>query len=240
MLVPFRQGVLQEVEAMEFLFPEMAPILPFLRHGLLPKEEACEFMLPHFKRFEKCWTRAIGRWNRQSEDMRARLSSSPLTHSSVLRTLAVSFAKELFPDGVDEKTGHTFTSCEKLGFYKLYIAGDGRKVVLRFHIVLPDLVVRNLHASEQKENYFKDVCIDGIENDASRLTVGCVLDEARMAIGVIGIAHQYGDRCDYSFKAETPSRIKRMPVRSNKSRRIDRQMQARIDDDQPRVVNKPR
>ncbi|HEY4311355.1 MAG TPA: hypothetical protein VGN12_18040 [Pirellulales bacterium] len=171
----------------------MSELFPFAVEHLLSEAEAKKVTEPHWGDLSSVWVSAITEWHSFSEEHRARLSSTPFVPPIVVFGFAQSFAREKFSNRDDDG----IILCEGLGVFAFYIE---RKVLIRFNALARDHIVRQgYQSSDRKELYFRQEPIDGLNNDATRLTAGYLMNEAKTDLASVAISCQVGENLVYTF-----------------------------------------
>lgn len=168
------------------------PLFSFVTEDLIAENEARRITEPFWEDLNGVWCSAWKRWTSFAEEDRARLSEVPYAPPVVLNALAQSFARECFAGREDEG----LVECTAIPHvFAFYIKPH---VLLRFNGLGRDFVVHNTTNSDLKDAYFRQVPIPGIDNAATRLTVGYVTNEARTDLACVAISLQHD--CDLVYR----------------------------------------
>jgi hypothetical protein len=172
---------------------------------LIKEHEAKPLLVPIAKLLRRVWTRSWKRYLAINEQDRARIEETPTARPGLLSAFAQHFAKHYFAEGAVDGV----VPC--LQIPGVYILEVQKRILLRFNGLTQDRVVRIDHGTPLKKEYFQQEPIRGLNNSASRLTVGYVLDEAGIALRSIEISLQKGDALVFSFPIEPRGTIP-MPI----------------------------
>ncbi len=171
----------------------MSQLFPFATEHLLPVDEAKKITAPFWSDLSGVWVSAWREWGKMSEEHRAMLSQTPFVPPIQVFGFAQYFAKEAFSN----REAEGIVECPELFVYGFYIDD---KVLMRFNAVRSDLIVHNSHSgSDRKDLYFRQNPIYGLNNNATRLTVGAMANAAKTDLASVVISCQVGDSLHYSF-----------------------------------------
>lgn len=171
-------------------------LFPFVTEQLIPEPEAREITRPYWEELTAVWISAWEAWRRIEEGDRARLGETPCTPPVVLNAFAQSYARGCFSGREDEG----LIECREIpNVFAFYVHS---RVLLRFNTLCPDFVVRNTEKSALKEAYFRQEPIAGIDDSATRLTVGYVPNEPRTDAACIAISLQFDHDPVYHFRID--------------------------------------
>jgi hypothetical protein len=169
------------------------PLFEFLKEEMISEAEARATTEPYWAELTTVWCSAWERWGKMDEDDRRRLGETPCTPPVVLNAFAQSFAREVFSGREDEG----LVVCDVIpNVFAFYI---NQRVLLRFNSLGADFVVHNTDRSPLKDDYFRQEPIYGIENAATRLTVGYLANEAKVEMACVAISLQFGPTPVYHF-----------------------------------------
>jgi len=169
------------------------PLFPFVTEHLIEEREARATTGPYWADLTAVWCSAWQAWEKMDEGHRARLGETPCTPPVVLNAFAQSFARERFSGREDEG----LVECDAIpNVFALYIKP---RVLLRFNSLGRDFVVRNTDTSALKDAYFRQEPIPGIDDSATRLTVGYILNEAKTNMVCVAISLQHDHDPVYHF-----------------------------------------
>jgi hypothetical protein len=173
--------------------------------GLMDREVAERLLAPYSQRLCECWFGAWTDWKTEvSEGGRARLT--PTTRAGVIHNFAISRVKAILAGegGIE--------ICEKLGFFKFYVATDDQMAVVRFKRLGRDRLARNVRTKQQKL-WYSHKPIDGVRDGATRLTVGYTLDLTQTKIEDILVTLQFRKDIVWYFSIDDgTSQIMQRPI----------------------------
>ena len=168
-------------------------LFPFATEHLLPQDEVKQITAPFWSDLTNVWASAWREYGMLSEEHRAMLAETPFAPPNVLYGFAQFYARQIFSDRDSEGIIH----CPELYVFGFYIQD---KVLIRFNSLRSDLIVHNSHGgSDRKDVYFRQDPISGLNNNATRLTVGGLANAARTDLSSVVISCQVGDSLHYSF-----------------------------------------
>ena len=171
-------------------------VFEFIKEDLLGERVARELITPFRSELVLVWERAWEHWHGFSEDVRRRLTESPLHRPIILNGLAQSFAREQFSGR--ERDG--LVVCDAIpGVFTLYIH---ERLLLRFNGLDRDHVVRLDGATRLKKDFFGQVRIYGLNNDATRFAVGFTLDPSKTEMEHVEMSLQYGNTPIYHIELD--------------------------------------
>ena len=172
----------------------MSSLFPFITNDLVPEETARSITQPFWGDLAGVWTSALERWQGMGEDDRARLGETSFIPGVILFGFAKSFAQERFTGREEEG----LVPCNAIpNVFAVYVQ---ESLLLRFNAFGRDFVVRNTeNGSDLKDAYFRQESVPGIDNSATRLTVGYTLNAAKTEFDRLAISCQVGETCAYWF-----------------------------------------
>jgi len=174
----------------------MTKLFPFATEHLLDESQAKEITRPIWPDLTRVWVSAWREWGSVAEEHRARLSQTPFVPPIMIFGFAQSFAKEVFLGRENEG----IIQCDELFVFGFYL---DKKLLLRFNAVDSDFIVRNSqNGSDRKDQYFRQEPIAGLDNAATRLTVGYVPNAAKTELASVVLSCQVGDDLYYSFRID--------------------------------------
>jgi len=170
----------------------------YMTDHLVPKERAIQITRPFWSDLRDIWKFAWEDWYRVDEDLRARLSETAFVPPIMLFGFAQSRASELFSNREEEGIVRCTELCGVFGFYLR------DKLLIRFNTLNQDGIVRNaLNGSERKDHYYRQEPVSGLNNQATRLTVGYLPNATKTGLTSIRVSCQLGDSLFYSFPIDS-------------------------------------
>jgi hypothetical protein len=168
-------------------------LFKFLTEDLVSESDARSITEPYWTELTGVWASAWREWQNMSDDHRRRLGETPYAPPVVLNSFAQSFARERFSNRESEG----LVVCDEIpNVFTLYVQPH---VLLRFNSFGTDFAVHNTDRSILKDAYFRQEPIPGLDNSATRLTVGYLADEAKVNIACVAISLQVGPDPVYYF-----------------------------------------
>lgn len=168
-------------------------LMPFSVEHLIQKPQAIELTKPFWPEMLSVWVSAWDEYAKVSEEHRAMLSHTAFVPPMLVFGFTQFFAKQTLTG----REAEGLVLCTGLhGVVGFYI---NEKILFKFNSVDEDGVVRHCTNSEHKESYFRQESLFDLNNEATRLTVGCVSNPTKTGIASILISCQVGEDLYYSF-----------------------------------------
>jgi hypothetical protein len=175
----------------------MGSVMKFIEDQMCPENEAQE--LTHFiwRDLTSVWTLAFRDYNQIPEEQRGRLGSVPFGPMVAVYCFTQSHASEIFSG----REAEGIVRCDDaVGAVAFYVH---EKLLLRFNTVDKHGVVRHSQSgTDHRISYFRQYRLPGINNDATRLTVGCITNATKTDVGSVVLSCQFGDAPVYKFRID--------------------------------------
>ncbi|HEV3339873.1 MAG TPA: hypothetical protein VG125_05940 [Pirellulales bacterium] len=151
--------------------------------GQLGEEAVRAMMQPYRSILCDCTHGGWADWqNEVTESGRSRLS--PTTRAGVVHNFTIARLKLALSANLNIQI------CERLGFFKFYVSNGDDLAVVRFKRLGRDRCARNVRTKQQKK-WYALATIDGIREEATRVTVGYMLDLSQTKIEDILVTLQF-------------------------------------------------
>ena len=176
----------------------MSELFEFRTEDLVSEVTAKELLFPFFGEFTSIWHRAWELYAQVPEEIRGRLAETSFIPAVNIFGLAQSLAKETFSNRENEG----LVVCNELGVFGVYVE---EKLLLRFNTLDSNHLVHNTQcktSTERREQYYAQEPIYGINNSATRLTIGGIANAAKTGLESVVVSCQVGDSLHYSFSTD--------------------------------------
>ena len=186
------------------------PLFEFVKASFASERKAKSVLSGIENELAKVWEDAFKSWSELPEEDRRRLSETSYMMAIVLFGYAQSYAREAFAGREEEG----LVVCDAIpGVFSLYVKDC---LLLRFNSLNRNHVVKLVGASETKKRFFNQLPLSGLNNSATRLTVGYRLSPAATELVATEVSLQVGDDCAYFFPIGKNADIKRKPPAKTK------------------------
>jgi hypothetical protein len=170
-----------------------------MTEDLVSEEEAIALTKPIWRDLARVWRSAFAAYNRMGRRERDRLAETPFVPMVTIFGFAQSFASQIFSGRESE----SIIRCDELGGIFAFYVRD--RVLLRFNSVDRQFIVRHSQSgTDRKSAYFRQEPIFGLNNAATRLTVGSVANAEKTEATSVVVSCQVGDDRIFAFPIDRP------------------------------------